>query len=133
MDNTDYDDPSKTQFVTKEEFSSMNETFTELARSGKSLVRLPKSQFSRQKVLDALNEAFELIGGVPRLAIWGHENPTEFYKLWGKTIPAATQMQVSGQLGTYMLRPALPPSPLDGGFSEGEFVEVEVEKDVTNP
>lgn len=125
MDKPEYDDPALTQFVTKEELQGMDSTFSELAKSGKSLVRLPRKQFDRQKVLNALEEAFELIGGVPRLAMWGHQNPTEFYKLWGKTIPAATQMQVSGQIGAYMLRPALPPSPLDGDFSEADFTEVE--------
>src|SRR5436305_10378575 len=85
----------------------MGETFKELAESGKSLTRLPRREFSRRRVLEAIDEAFQLIGGVPRLAIWAHVNPTEFYKLWGKTIPAASQMEIMGHM-THVIRPALP-------------------------
>lgn len=106
-------DKSLTQFVSEEQFGQMGEVFSELAESGKSLTRLPRREFSRRRVLEAIDEAFQLIGGVPRLAHWAHVNPTEFYKLWGKTIPAASQMEVMGQL-THIIRPALPRSPLDG-------------------
>lgn len=106
-------DPALTQFVSEEEFGQMGETFKELAETGKSLTRLPRREFSRRRVLEAIDEAFELIGGVPRLAMWAHTNPTEFYKLWGKTIPAASQMEVMGHL-QHIIRPALPRSALDG-------------------
>ena len=36
--------------------------------------------------------AFELIGGIPRLAHWAHTNPDKFFALYSKLIPA----QVSG-------------------------------------
>jgi len=36
--------------------------------------------------------AFELIGGIPRLAHWAHQNPDKFFQLYSKLIPA----QVSG-------------------------------------
>lgn len=36
--------------------------------------------------------AFELIGGIPRLAFWAHQNPDKFFSLYSKLIPA----QVSG-------------------------------------
>jgi hypothetical protein len=114
-------DPALTQFVTEEQFGEMGETFKELAESGKSLTRLPRREFSRRKVLEAIDEAFQLIGGVPRLAHWAHHNPTEFYKLFGKTIPAASQMEVMGQL-THTILPALPRSPLDSG---GEIYDAE--------
>jgi len=100
----------------------MGETFSSLAESGKSLTRLPRREFSRRQVLEALDEAFQLIGGVPRLAMWAHVNPTEFYKLWGKTIPAASQMEVMGKL-THIIRPALPRSALDGEYSEANEVD----------
>jgi hypothetical protein len=43
----------------------------------------------RQFVADALNVAFDLIGGIPRLAQYGHENPGEFYKLYARLLPEA--------------------------------------------
>lgn len=39
--------------------------------------------------------AFELIGGIPRLAHWAHQHPTQFYQLYSKLIPA----QVTGRDG----------------------------------
>jgi hypothetical protein len=42
------------------------------------------------QVKQALNEAFEQMGGVPALVEWGQENPTEFYKLWVKILPVQT-------------------------------------------
>lgn len=110
-------DPALTQFMSPEDFGTMGQTFSDLAESGKSLTRLPRRDFSRRQVLEALDEAFQLIGGVPRLAMWAHVNPTEFYKLWGKTIPAASQMEVMGKL-THIIRPALPRSALDGDYEE---------------
>lgn len=35
-----------------------------------------------------LADAFDLMGGVPALVVWGREHPTEFYRLWSKLIPA---------------------------------------------
>lgn len=34
-----------------------------------------------------LSEAFEFIGGVAALVVWGRENLTEFYRLWARMIP----------------------------------------------
>lgn len=112
-------DPALKQFVSDEQFGQMGEVFQELAESGKSLTRLPQRPFSRRRVLEALDEAFELIGGVPRLAIWAHNNTTEFYKIYSKTIPAASQMEIMGKV-QHIIRPALPRSPLDGEFDEAE-------------
>jgi hypothetical protein len=39
--------------------------------------------------------AFELIGGIPRLAHWAHTHPTQFFQLYSKLIPA----QVTGADG----------------------------------
>lgn len=39
------------------------------------------------KARDDLAMAFDLMGGVPALVVWGRQNPTEFYRLWSKLIP----------------------------------------------
>ena len=36
---------------------------------------------------DNLAAAFDLMGGVPALVVWGRSNPTEFYRLWARLIP----------------------------------------------
>lgn len=43
--------------------------------------------------------AFEMIGGLPRLAQWADDNPTDFYtKMFGKTVARSTQVDVSGTI-----------------------------------
>lgn len=39
------------------------------------------------KARDDLAMAFDLMGGVPALVVWGRSNPTEFYRLWARLIP----------------------------------------------
>ena len=47
----------------------------------------------------AVHDAFDLIGGVPRLADWAHTNPTDFYtKLLPKTIEKSTAVEHSGEI-----------------------------------
>ena len=47
---------------------------------------------STRNVRLQFQHAFELIGGIPRLAFWAHQNPDKFFPLYSKLIPA----QVSG-------------------------------------
>ena len=44
-----------------------------------------------------LSLAFDLMGGVPALVVWGRQNPTEFYRLWARLIPKES-VEVSAQL-----------------------------------
>jgi hypothetical protein len=53
--------------------------------------RLPAYVRSRN-VRQQFQFAFELIGGIPRLAHWAHANPDKFYQLYARLIPA----QVTG-------------------------------------
>ena len=122
-------DPNLTQFVTEEDYGDFGKVFSELAESGKSLTRLPRREFNRRQVLEAIDEAFQLIGGVPRLAFWAHNNPTDFYKLWGKTIPTASQLEIQGKL-QHIIRPALNRSPLD--YEEGEIVNASPTTSITD-
>lgn len=105
-------DPAVEQFVSKDEFGKMGETFSELARANASTLRLPRKAFDRQRIVEAFQEAFDLIGGVPALAYWGVHNRTEFYKLYGKLLPQSNVLDVMGKLEHHIL-PALPPSELD--------------------
>jgi hypothetical protein len=52
--------------------------------------------FTRTRnVRQQFQHAFELIGGIPRLATWAHQNPDKFYQIYSKLIPA----QVTGADG----------------------------------
>ena len=44
-----------------------------------------------KKATDAFQTAFDLIGGIPRLALWADKNPTAFYGLFSKLIPSTVK------------------------------------------
>jgi hypothetical protein len=84
-----YDDPDA---PTPEEAFERLEAMSRLTRSR---IAVPKThKFSRSDVVSAFASAFEMIGGTPRLALWANDNPTEFYRLFGKLLPSATQTEV---------------------------------------
>lgn len=56
--------------------------------------RIPEVLRTRN-VREQFQHAFELIGGIPRLAYWAHCNPDKFFSLYSKLIPA----QVTGENG----------------------------------
>jgi len=77
-------------------------------------VRIPRSpHFSRKQVVSAFESAFELIGGVPRLALWANENPNEFYKLYGKLLPSSNSSAL-GEQSKLIIEMAIKPGALDG-------------------
>lgn len=51
---------------------------------------------STASVKAALSEAFDKRGGVPSLLAWAEAEPTEFYRLWSKMIPAEVEMSGKG-------------------------------------
>ena len=59
-----------------------------------ALATMPKLPgFTKTRnVREQFQFAFDLIGGIPRLAHWAHANPDKFYSLYSKLIPA----QVTG-------------------------------------
>ncbi len=100
-------------------YSGIEPYLTDHAKVARRLrveTKVPK----KQKLLSAVDDTFELIGGGPRLAMWADENYGEFVKLYGKTLPSQIQATIEGKL-QHIIRPALPPSPLDA--IEGEFSE----------
>ena len=50
------------------------------------------------KVKEAMELAFEGIGGVPALIEWAEDNQTEFYKLFVKLLPVQVDASVDGKL-----------------------------------
>lgn len=50
------------------------------------------------QVKEALNAAFDGIGGVPQLTTWAREQPTEFYKLWAKMLPQEIKADVEADV-----------------------------------
>lgn len=56
--------------------------------------RLPKS-LSKSTVKDNFDKCFEMIGGLPRLAIWADQNPSAFFTHYAKLLPAQQRFELS--------------------------------------
>jgi len=72
-------------------------SLNEVEENLNALATAPKlPDYTRTKnVRLQFQHAFELIGGIPRLAHWAHTHPTQFFALYSKLIPA----QVTGADG----------------------------------
>ena len=71
-----------------------------------------KHGFSRSDVVNAFHQAFELIGGTTRLALWANENPEKFYPLFAKLMPS-TSLNVFADGNKVVVEHVLPPTQLD--------------------
>lgn len=68
--------------------------------------------FSRKDVVNAFQAAFDLIGGVPRLALWANDHQTDFYKMYSKLIPSGASSAL-GEVNKMEIQMAIVPGPLD--------------------
>jgi hypothetical protein len=67
--------------------------------------------FSRTDVVNAFQDAFRMIGGVPRMALWANANPDKFYPLYSKLLPS-TAINI-GDNAQVIIQHAIPPGALD--------------------
>ena len=96
---------------------SMEETFEWMAERRSQKISVPRSKaHSRKDVETAFHQAFELIGGVPRLAVWGHNNPGEFFKIYSKLFGNAMQTHI-GDTNINVISP-IPRGVLDGEYEK---------------
>lgn len=86
-------------------------------------------EWSRREIQDAFIETFDLVGGVPRLALWANdpENYKDFLNLLMKLAPKEQAADIGKQAFVY--RSNVPQSSLvkkkDGDeVAEGEFTEI---------
>lgn len=89
------------------------ETLHIIATTPGATVKVPRSpNLKREQVVNAFLDAFELIGGTPRLVLWGAENPGEFYKLWAKLAPKQIEQETQVD-GGIRITHVLPRGALD--------------------
>lgn len=88
----------------------------ELARAS-TLPAYTKTRNVRQQ----FQHAFELIGGIPRLAHWAHENPDKFYSLYSKLIPARVE---GGDGGAIKIQLSWLNARDTSGRSPGQIIDV---------
>lgn len=74
-------------------------------------LRTTTDGFSRQDVVNAFAQAFKMIGGTPRLALWANANPDKFYPLYAKLMPS-TSIQI-GDNSQVIIQHAIPKTELD--------------------
>lgn len=113
-------------FLTEEEFNNLpesesvqdlavtdwNDTMALLATPN-TRIAIPKNKdFTRKDVVTAFSNAFELIGGVPRLALWAHNNETDFYKLYSRLLPSQASSAL-GETNELVIKHVLPRGALD--------------------
>ena len=103
----------------------MEQTFEYMSNLRRKQIAVPRNtSFSRKEIVQAFEDAFELIGGVTRLSIWAHEHPTEFYRLYSKLLPSQSQTLVDHS-GRLEIIHKVAPGPLDGApVEDAEFTEV---------
>lgn len=92
----------------------MEHVFEVMSNAHAKRLTIPhSSSFSRKQIVGAFHDAFELIGGVPRLAAWAHTHETEFYKLYARLLPNQAQVDF-GNDGVLKIVHSLAPTALDG-------------------
>ena len=114
------------ELITAEEFDSqtpdhdederkrLEDYHTRMMQMGSELQRpgIPSIKgLNRQRVMQAFQDSFELIGGVPRLALWANDHPGEFYRLYSKLMPSQS-VNIMNNTQT-VIKHVLPPSKLD--------------------
>lgn len=77
-------------------------------------ISLPKNTIwqhaKRKNVEAAVHATFSMLGGVPAMALWAHENPNIFYSAYIKLAPIESQITGAGNI---FINTAVPESALD--------------------
>ena len=68
--------------------------------------------FNRMDVVKAFQSAFDMIGGVPRMALWANQNPDKFYPLYARLMPS-TAVNITADGNKIIIEHATPTTPLD--------------------
>jgi hypothetical protein len=113
--------PSEPEFTEKvlEYQDKMGDFLSDQAKFAQVVNKVPKRGRDRERFMAALAEAFEIIGGVPRLALWADRNQTEFYKILSKQVPGLVQNALMVKAsGPVTIVSAIPQSVLDGEATE---------------
>lgn len=84
----------------------------EALQTGRSISVPSNSGFSRKQVVEGFHNAFEIIGGVPRLALWANENYGDFVRMYSKLLPSQNSSAL-GESGKIEIELKVPGSRLD--------------------
>lgn len=87
-------------------------TMEAIAKPNTRLTIPRNKDFNRKQVVTAFSSAFELIGGVQRLALWAHQNQDDFYKLYARLLPSQASSAL-GESNELVIKHVLPKGALD--------------------
>lgn len=105
------DKPSNiVEFIPREEWEKQ---LSATANSGglDRPISLPR-ELNRRRVVSAFMDAFELLGGTPKLVLWAEENYTDFIKLYARLLPSQASQGLSED-PEKIIKHVLPRSALD--------------------
>lgn len=74
-----------------------HQALARVANNPLSKLNKASTGLGRAEIVAAFTNAFEMIGGLPRLAVWGDANPTEFYKLYAKLLPSSSTIDMTAE------------------------------------
>ena len=111
------DTPESTPTLTEEKQEETKTLYLDLqplhSLANNEKIVVPRDpNFSRKDVVNAFQSAFDLIGGVPRLALWADVNQTDFYKMYSKLIPTGASSAL-GEVQDLRIAMHIVPGPLD--------------------
>ncbi len=108
----EYKEEAEAQSYQEYTTTDWESTMTRVAKPHTKLVIPRDKDMSRKKVVAAFTDAFELMGGVPRLALWADKHPTDFYKLYARRLPSQASSAL-GETNEVTIKHILPRGSLD--------------------
>lgn len=119
------------EFLTPEQYEGQKALETQLndiANAPKKVLKFSRAEkVTRQDVVNAFTNAFQMIGGVDRLALWADSNPGDFFKIFGKLLPPSSADILDGNR-EFVVRHILPPPQMDTSprqvVEDAEYTEV---------
>lgn len=98
LTTSEADDTLLQQFYTAAQASGTGSQALDILLA-KGLVgkKMPK-ELKSKKAAEAFQTAFDLIGGIPRLALWADKNEDQFFSLYSKLVPATVKAEVAGKI-----------------------------------
>lgn len=123
---------SKAEFLTEAEYEALPEQQStevletqdwektmEAISQPQTRLAVPRNKdFSRKDVVTAFQNAFELIGGTSRLALWAHHNEGDFFKLYSRLLPSQASSAL-GEANEIIIKHVLPRGKLDEWETQG--------------
>jgi len=78
------------EFAPQEELSRHAQHLIE-----RGVLKRARTAPSKAEIVEQFNSVFEMIGGIPRLALWADENPGQFFAMYSKLLPNAAKIELT--------------------------------------